>query len=341
MLRNKSEQKLLTILLPIKDNSRMTLRWLNYALKNNFEFKIFIADGGEKKFYINKKFKKNLDLEYKYFGYDNSHYKYISKIKKSIHRIKTKYCLLADNDDFYIKETIFKSLSFMENNLDYSSCGGNIFKFTLSDRIKGKITYTTFSKQNSYLGSSKDRLENLSVNFNEIYYDITRTTLMKKFTSDFLKYNKRKFNYFFFPMTMSYYLLAKGKVKKFDDIMLLRQEDYQSSTSSGLISPMKAIYDEYFSFNLINAAVMIHKNINENLRIEFIRSLLVKTITELLKSMIISNKENKISFQNYFKSIINNNNLFLLLKKLKYHFSIKKLAYSKKKLMHNLIIRVE
>lgn len=339
---NLSKANLLTIILPIKDNPRMTKRWLNYILKNNYRFKIYIADGGKKRFTINQKFKKNLDLEYKYFGHDNSHYKYILKIKKSVYFTKTKYCLLADNDDFYIEDTIMKSISFMEKNKDYSSCGGNILKFTVSGKIKGKITYTTFSKQNSYLeNSSKDRLLSLSENFNEIYYDVTRTIMMKKFTSDFLKFNMKKFNYFFFPLAMSYYLVAKGKVKKFDDIMLLRQEDYQSSTSSGSISPIKVIYDKNFSYNFFNATDMIHKNVNENLRIEFIRSLLENTITKIIKAMIISNKDSKISFQNYFKSLVAKTNLFILLKKLKYHFTVKKLEYSKSKIMHNLIDRVE
>ncbi len=344
-MKNISEQNtndLLTVILPIKDNHKMTKRWLKYAYDNKFKYKIYIADGGKKTFKIDQIFKKELDINYRYYGYDDTHYKYILKIMKSVNSVKTKYCLLADNDDFYIKDTINKSISYLEKNLKYSSCGGDILKFVLTNKIKGKVTYTAHAKQNSYLNnSSKSRMIKLSQNFNEIYYDVTRTKLMKKYTSDFIKFNKNYFNYFFFPLAMSFFLVSKGKVKKFDDIMLLRQEDYQSSTSSGLISTANIFYDTNFSLNFNNSIEIIYVNLNKIIKKEFIRDLVKTTISNLVSSNIISNKNINITFLNFLKTKISKSGLFFILKKIKYNFNVKKLEYSQRKLINKLLDRVD
>lgn len=317
-MKQKSNKNLLSIVLPIKDNHKMTKRWLDYAVKEDYKFKIRVADGGAKPFVGINNYKKKLNLDYTYYGLDSTHFKFINKINNELKKVNTPYTIFADNDDFYIKSMIFRSIAFLEENKKYSSCGGSIFKFILTEKYKGKFIYTTLSKQNSYEDkSSIKRLNKISNSFNEIFYDVMRTQDIKNFSKKFLELNKSKFNYFFYPFCLSFYLVSVGKVKKFDQTILLRQEDYQSSTSFGLISTKTIYFDKYFSFNLSNASHLIKSTKKVNLKEENIKFLLSKTLLNLIGSNITSDRNTKITLFNFLKSKISNYEIFNFLKKIK------------------------
>lgn len=334
-------ENLLTIILPIKDNQEMTKRWLDYAVKENFNFKIRVADGGSKKFTEIINYNKKLNLDYSYHGLDSTHFKYINKIYKELKNVNTKFILLADNDDFYIKSMILRSICFLEKNKSYSSCGGNIFKFVSSEKYKGKITYTTFSKQNSFEDNSPTtRLKKISNSYNEIFYDVMKTKDMLNFTKNFLELNKSKFNYFFYPFCLSFYLVSVGKVKKFQEVILLRQEDYQSSTSSGVISLKSIFFDENFSFNLTNSTHLIKNIKNINLNLEDIKLILSKTLNDLIVSSITNDKSTKITFLNFIKSKISNSSIFDFLKYTKNSYKSKFLLLRHNKTIKNFITEI-
>jgi len=337
----QSKERLLSIILPIKDNHRMTKRWLDYAVKENFKFKIRIADGSSKQFLGINNYKKKLNIDYTYYGLDDNHFKYINKIYKELKKTKTPYSLFADNDDFYIKSTILKSIFFLENNKVYSSCGGSIFKFIISEKFKGKITYTTFSKQNSYEDDSPvKRLNKITDNFNEIFYDVVRTNDLLVYSKKFLELNKKKFNYFFYPLCLSFYLVSIGKVKKFDETILLRQEDYQSSTSSGIISSKTIFFDENFSFNLSNSLYLIQGIKKINVKFDDIKLMVSKTLINLIGSNITNDRNTKITLFNFIKSKISNNYLFNILKKFKNYIKTKLIFFKYNKYIKNFINKV-
>jgi len=126
----------LTIVLPLKDKTYFTYRWMKYAEENYADYKIIIADGGndedvEKCLSSLNNYKK-IDYQYYRYPYDSNYIQFFSKISDAINKVDTEYCILADNDDFFIKAGIDQSISFLKINKDYSCCRGIIGQFSIN-----------------------------------------------------------------------------------------------------------------------------------------------------------------------------------------------------------------
>ena len=77
----------LTVIIPTKDRKRFLYRWLSYADKIKFPFRLLIADGGKDKemydYFSTTKSYPNIDFEYIKFPYDESINDYTLKIVNS------------------------------------------------------------------------------------------------------------------------------------------------------------------------------------------------------------------------------------------------------------------
>lgn len=232
----KDIYKQLTIILAIRDNHKMTTRWLDYAVRKKVQYKIIIADGSKHKFLLKEEFKNSLDVKIVYSDYDKDHYTFMKKFSNVLNNhVNTEFCLLADNDDFHIFTEIEKHLKFLLNNKDYAACCGSILKFELKEIYFGEPKFTTLSKlRDLQQEKPTDRLCELlePCNFREVYYDLMYSKFLRKAVDDFLRLNNNDVNYHFLQFYILVAVVSSGKLKSFDDIFLARQEDYQSSTSN-------------------------------------------------------------------------------------------------------------
>lgn len=80
----KDNDKDMTVLLLLKDRSLFTWRWMAYANKSHFPFKVFIADGGRdgtvEKILSDKSHFPHVDYEYVRYPYDRILSKYYAKV---------------------------------------------------------------------------------------------------------------------------------------------------------------------------------------------------------------------------------------------------------------------
>ena len=237
----------LTIVLTLKDRSEFTFRWMNYMNSIKCPYKILIADGGkdlrvEKKLIDHSRYI-NLDYEYIRYPYDKSFDEYYNKCVDAFSRVKSKYVLMADNDDFYILDTIPKMLHFLNKNLEYVGCRGQTINLSLQNSKRIKINNTIGHSYSAEVNTSDsieqnnwiERVERYldSVNKNDYYnnwYCIFRTlplqNIWKKIASH--KINESVINELFFH----YVILLQGKIKILSDSFYIRQNGTSEMTDT-------------------------------------------------------------------------------------------------------------
>ena len=137
----------LTVVLTLKGREAFTYRWMSYMDGLKFPYKILIADGGD-----NQNLESHLrdhknypNLDYKYIRYplDNNLEDYFNKLFDVLSRVKTKYTLHADNDDFYLLDNIENHLEFLDENFDYVSSRGSLVNLELVNRNYESISSPT------------------------------------------------------------------------------------------------------------------------------------------------------------------------------------------------------
>ena len=138
----------LTIILVIRDRVDFTNRWLRYYQSNFPYIKLIIADGSNEMLFT-KSQEQNLlrNIHYVYHGPDNDIPTMIRKIRKSIFLVKSKFVLLASDDDFYLLSGIIDAIQFLKENVEWHASMGIVRDFTIikpaesSDYIYGKVQF--------------------------------------------------------------------------------------------------------------------------------------------------------------------------------------------------------
>ena len=346
---NKKIITSLTIVLKIRDNFKMANRWLENSIAQSNKFKILIADGSKKKFKIHPKFNKTLDIDYVKTPYDKDHLTYMRKLEYVIGtKVKTPYTLIADDDDFYIIKRIEDYMKFLLLNKDYVGCGGNILKFELVKNNTLKPLFTNYKKSKQTNLEHKNKFQRISFaldkdKYSEVYYDILKTKILANSFTDFIKLNKNNVNYRFAEFYIMVNTLANGRLKRFDNYYLMRQEDYQSSTSAGIINNTSSLFFDNWSLNYLNLVnYTIDKfSLNKNLKTKKkILNMYQALFMYLISTEIINSGSYDISFKSMFKTKINKFFLYSKFASLKKNISIiwTNLFFSKKLKLYKDII---
>jgi glycosyltransferase domain-containing protein len=169
---------LLTILIPTFNRPDFLNLNLEYYKSIHSKYPIFIADGTEKKKFLNKNqrvinfYKKFLNLHY---YRDNSFY--FERIYKALKFIKTKYCIIQADDDFISLDFLKKGLDILEKNKNINAVNG-LFHSIVLNKSNNKFYYN----KNYY---DNYKISNLLLNSNNLdqrIYEINKF----KFCSVFL-----------------------------------------------------------------------------------------------------------------------------------------------------------
>ena len=138
----------LTIILVIRDLVDFTNRWLSFYHRNLPYVKLIIADGSKEMLFIESQEKNQLNkVQYFYNGPDVDIPTMIRKIRKAISQVRSKFVLLASDDDFYILSGIIDAIKFLKENVEWDASMGVVRDFTIvkrsesSDYIYGKVRF--------------------------------------------------------------------------------------------------------------------------------------------------------------------------------------------------------
>lgn len=221
-----------TILLTLKGRPMHTLRWMWHHDRIRLPFKLIIADGGEDPIietYIGQE-NHFPNLDYTYYRYhDTTLSDYWFKLSDVIKKVKTKYVMISDNDDFVVPSAAIKYRNFLEENPDFISAGGNIAGFFIHctdknlDLISGNPYFLGLlsNPQQFSHNSAKDRLLTPYGGSITPYYNIIRTDIFSKIFDGFRALDLKNLD------VAEHYcdsmLIALGRIKFFPDVSYVRQ----------------------------------------------------------------------------------------------------------------------
>ncbi|MFA5779089.1 MAG: TIGR00180 family glycosyltransferase [Elusimicrobiota bacterium] len=236
--------KSLTVLLALKDRVPFTFRWMAYADKICFPFKVLIADGGADEtvpeVLSNRNNFPNVDYEYVRYPYDQTYFEYYTKLTNALSRIETPFVAMADNDDFYIVEGLRRSVDFLHAHPDYSSCRGEMgglflkrsqkygnlsevygddFEFGLSSSLPNNLEEETANR----------RIQCHLLNYVPTFYAVHRTEQLRKCFQTLTEINPS--DIFINELITSCLSVAAGKVKIERYLYLVRQQKSPGSSA--------------------------------------------------------------------------------------------------------------
>lgn len=206
----------LTIVLPLKGRPLFTIRYFLYMEAVKCPFKILIADGSldeENKKVIdeNKHRWPHVNFEYYRFPPDNTLLDFQRKMVGILGRVTTPYVMWNSNDDFYVIDTMFECVNFLEEDTkqEYVGCGGKHYRFIAIrnkikkiNLIKNSFAFYNFTENSAF----KRILEQIPYKGACLQYAVIRKNIFEKcclYVSS-LQLNLLSSEYFFVRMFLFY-----------------------------------------------------------------------------------------------------------------------------------------
>ena len=266
---------------------------LNFLIKKKYNSDIIIVDGSEKKF--KKKTKIVINKIKDLYRIKNNRIRYyhsenqleiISKLEKNI---KTRFCLFTYDDDIPGKEFIDESLKFLKSNKDYVSTNGFFGTSNISFKNKKtklrNVKFSNMKRNNIFQNTIEKRF--LNFNYNEGFaYGVYRKKdfinifrIVKTFCNSIknpVKKVEHVISHRLMTITFATYNLIKGKIKKFDKIMMIRINHQYNQTSNN------DYFDKIGGWHVID----FHKN--NSLYIEILTNELNKIFKSLDRRTILN-----------------------------------------------------
>ena len=180
----------LTVLLTLFDRPGFTSRWLTYANKISFPFKVLIADGGKDKsveeLLSSPASFPNVNFQYLRYPYDKDRTTFNAKVDDALSKVETQFVVRADDDDFYFVDGLRESIRFLRDNPNYGMCRGQNGRFVLRPEPD-----QTFGKEvefivEAFVESNEQETASLRVKRNFSRYDLTHYDMHR--TGDMQRY---------------------------------------------------------------------------------------------------------------------------------------------------------
>lgn len=226
----------LTIVLPIKDRCSYTIRWLAYADRLSFPFKVLVADGGKDKALALKlkqasNFPK-VDYEYIQFPYDQTYSHFYAKMVNVLSKVSTQFVVIIDDACIPVIDGYRHCVEFLVAHPDYSGCSGNIGCFSVLPDDKDKELNPAFGDEIQFYSdlypfrevvddTAAARVARHFAAYSPTWYDVHRTDYLSS-SFNILKHADIK-DIFLAELLLSCLTVSMGKVGKIADLYMMRQ----------------------------------------------------------------------------------------------------------------------
>ena len=333
----------ITILLTIYNRLEYTKKWIDFAEQQKVPFNIFISDGGnieniKNKLDLDSRKLKIIYHKFKFYkNYKNIYEKYFYAINK----IKTKYVIIAEDDDYINVEGFIKSAIFLKKNKDYSSVKGiNCLGELMVNN--GKLLSLALRNENAEnrevslrQQNSEDRLVSYFKSSPiSIFNGLNTVKSLKKVfkilgTKDFL-------NLYITELILVLILINEGKIKreKYIDYIKMDNDQFSSSRNFANFRPFSKIIKSN-AFHKENNLIFKYLKFKNKKKLEQFKNnynlLITKDTSARLKEEVEYNSS-KRSIKKLCKYFLIKINVYYLLKYL-YLF-----LQSEKKINSNIIL---
>lgn len=176
-----------TFLLPLKDRSEYTKVWLANNIRPEFDY--LVADGSlgdeNEALFSDVAF---ANLTYVRFPKDLSIDCYLEKMRQAVGRVRTKYVMTCDNDDFINFDGVVACMKVLEGDSDAVCAGGLLYGVMQRESTSSNLNYCLPIKISdaAHLDgrSGFDGLVRLFENYRYMWYSIFRSEDYKKIWGD-------------------------------------------------------------------------------------------------------------------------------------------------------------
>lgn len=153
-------------------------------------------------------------------------------LRNLIDEVKTPYVAFYADDDFAVVNNLKLATDFLETNKDYSYVCGEALLLTLkSGSTHGKVATTGLYSQRAIMDSTAaQRLFNLTLSYVVLEYGVSRTEQMKK---RWKKIFDARIDNLSGEILNCFLVVFQGKVKKMDQLFLVRQAHAGQSSITG------------------------------------------------------------------------------------------------------------
>jgi glycosyltransferase domain-containing protein len=246
----------LTVVFSIKDRAPYTLRWMTYANRISFPFKVIIADGG-KDASVPEELKKpvnfpNVNYEYIQYPYDETYSCYYAKLANALSRVDTPFATIVDDACFYIINGLKRSVEFLYSHPNYSVCGGGIGTFSVwPDNNKSPLNpafgdgvhffsnmYRLRQLEDETAGA---RIARHFAQYRPTWYDVHRTEQLRACFNILREINFK--DYMMAELLTSFLTVCAGKVKNEPYLYMMRQIKNRGSSAGEHIQKWGDTFD--------------------------------------------------------------------------------------------------
>tara|TARA_B100000989_G_scaffold299044_1_gene292457 strand:+ start:16588 stop:17547 length:960 start_codon:yes stop_codon:yes gene_type:complete len=234
------------------------IRLIKYYNTINFNGKIYIGDSSSEtnSNIITEHLKKINFKNVKYFYLPNQNIEICQQTLAK--EVKEDFIVFSGDDDFFIPNSLQKSIEFLKLNQDYSVCHGNSYIFKVkNDYLYGKISYVSKYKLNQVEHKDpNDRFLSLLNNYWVSIFSVHRTSeylldlqLMQNISLEFFR-----------EKVLSMSSLIRGKSKSLNINYLYRQVHNRRYANPKI---MNLVLDDNFNKDLVFCSKLIAQYINK------------------------------------------------------------------------------
>jgi glycosyltransferase domain-containing protein len=170
-------EHVLSVLMPLYGKSEYTIKYLNYFVEESPKnILLMMFDADKQLDSIEYNFTNNIQIDKIYM--DRTANTYVKSLYEMLKKVKTKYVMFNDNDDYPFFSGISDALQVLDGNRNLDWVGGLIGHFYHDPIFKNKVFLR--DKRNPKVKNLKDKL---SGQYQQEWYNIYRTESLKKMFS--------------------------------------------------------------------------------------------------------------------------------------------------------------
>jgi len=251
-----NDENNLTVLLTLYDRHIYTQRWIDFNWNNSFDY--VIADGSSQNF-NEEIILKNIKHNIKYLRYKNDTCAkdYIEKVINALGHVKTKYVMMADNDDFLVINNIKKivrELAIREGFIGAHGVIGSIYE----KRNKFKEPFNE-ARTCEHITNVQgiEAIETCVNDYNYLHYSIIDTKIQIKIFEDL--FNSGCNNFYLTENFHTFLALCYGKFLWNPKTFYIRQRNSEASNAA---NDLKNLYlNPLYDFILNEGYEKSYKNL--------------------------------------------------------------------------------
>tara|TARA_Y100000816_G_C26104460_1_gene586368 strand:+ start:1104 stop:2183 length:1080 start_codon:yes stop_codon:yes gene_type:complete len=303
----KKWKKKITVIILSLNRPNYLRRTVEYYL--GIGLKIIVVDGSIKK----NRFTNNNNLIY-----INSKTHYYTRLAIAEKKLKTKYYIIANDDEFFLEDGLARCVKFLDNNKSFiGSCGRSLVFTYLNKSIFAYEGYKYFYNNKLNFKRKIDRV-NVHTKLPTVqgYNSVLRKKVLGKIVY-FLKNFKQRNNIFLNEFFINLIIILSGRLHIINHLMWFRSQENKIITNRQWMrsGKMQNFYIFFHNMSMKKKNLLVKKFCQINKVLELFESILIQMIIRSKSQYYLyqSKKSSKSIFSNYF---------FNLLSKIKNHNSI-------------------